>query len=378
MNSKKLHILFLCGWYPSRVLTNNGDFIQRHAEAVKLLHDVSVIHIISDQNCTKSIETISETINAIPTHIAYIKPSKNPLIKGIRFFRAFKLLLKKIGKFDIVHLNELFPFGLFALYIKWYKHKHYIISEHWTDYHQPLAQQISKLEITLSRLISKNASYICPVTQNLANSMLKLGLKGEYITVPNVVNNEFFVPIINKTNDLYTIVHISNMYDPHKNVSGILHTIKKLSEHILDFKLILIGENSIQYKKLSEELNINNFIDFIDHIPHQQIIKHIQNADVLVLFSNYENLPCIILESFSCGTPVISTNVGGISEFFPEQFGVLIEKKNEDQLLKHLIELKSKTHKNETVKQMNSYVADHFSPMSIAKQFSKIYYKSIV
>jgi len=45
---KKLHVLFLASWYPSRVLKTNGDFIQRHAEAVALQHNVTVLHVISD------------------------------------------------------------------------------------------------------------------------------------------------------------------------------------------------------------------------------------------------------------------------------------------------------------------------------------------
>ena len=44
---KNLHILFLCGWYPSKVLPKNGDFIMRHAKTVSSKHTVSVLHIIS-------------------------------------------------------------------------------------------------------------------------------------------------------------------------------------------------------------------------------------------------------------------------------------------------------------------------------------------
>lgn len=82
---KKLNILFLCGWYPSRVLPNNGDFIQRHAKAVSLLHSVEVIHIISDKNCTKKIEIETNQIDGIKTHIGYIKQTKNPILKCILF-----------------------------------------------------------------------------------------------------------------------------------------------------------------------------------------------------------------------------------------------------------------------------------------------------
>ena len=79
--NNKLHVLFLCGWYPSRVLPTNGDFIQRHAEAVSLNHDVSVIHLITDENCKQNIEIISKKENELNVHIAYLKPQKNYIKK---------------------------------------------------------------------------------------------------------------------------------------------------------------------------------------------------------------------------------------------------------------------------------------------------------
>ena len=78
---EKLHILFLASWYPSRVLKSNGDFIQRHAEAVALQHKVSVIHVKSDNNLKQKIEIDDKEVNGIRTIIAYVKNSKNPFIK---------------------------------------------------------------------------------------------------------------------------------------------------------------------------------------------------------------------------------------------------------------------------------------------------------
>jgi len=82
---KKLHVLFLASWYPSRILKSNGDFIQRHAEAVALRHKVSVIHVKSDDNLTDKIEIDDKEINGIRAIIAYVKNSKNPLVKWYRF-----------------------------------------------------------------------------------------------------------------------------------------------------------------------------------------------------------------------------------------------------------------------------------------------------
>lgn len=367
MDSKKQHILFLCGWYPSRVLPNNGDFIERHAEAVQLYHNVSVIHIITDSNCKKSIEIVSNE----NVHIAYIKPSKNKVLKAFHFYRAFKLLLQKIDHFDSVHLNELFPFGILALYLKWFKKKNFIISEHWTGYHKPLSEKISHTALKLSKLIAKQAQYICPVSKDLQLSMEELGLKGNYTIIPNVVNTNIFQPNV-KSNKKFTILHISNMVDSHKNVSGIIRAIKNFEQQNIPFELILVGENSKQYQFISDKLKITNQIKFIDHVSHEEVKRQMQQTDVFVLFSNYENQPCVILESFACGTPVISTNVGGISEFFPKDYGILIDSKNEDQLVKALVDIYHNKEKiNSTV--LHNYTKQNFSYETIGKRFSELY-----
>lgn len=368
--SERKHILFISGWYPSRVMPLNGDFVQRHAEAVSLAHNVSVLHIVSDKNSKEKIELTSSTKNGVKTHIAYIKYTKNPFQKGLRFFNAFKRLINKIGAFDVVHLNKLYPFGIFALYLKWTHQKPFIITEHWTGYHLPQAKNISGVELFISKLIGKHAKFICPVSRDLQNSMEEIGISGNYEVVPNVVDVSVFKPK-EKENKEFTILHVSNMLDPHKNVSGIIQTIKKFASFTENFKLVLLGNNSMRYRKISEELALSTYIDFIDHVPHQEVVGLMQGADVFVLFSNYENLPCVILESFACGVPVISSDVGGISEYFPEDCGFLISPGSQEELLEKLIEV----YKNQNFdkEKLHLYAKDNFSRSAIAQKFSNLY-----
>lgn len=368
--TNKLHVLFLCGWYPSRVLPNNGDFIQRHAEAVNTKHTVSVLHIITDPNLKTSIETSFEVVNNVQTHIAYIKPAKNNFKKASLFYKAFKLLLNKIDFFDLVHVNKLYPFGVLALFLKFFYKKPFIVTEHWTGYHSPDKYDIAFTEVKLSKLIAKSASFICPVSNDLKNSMLALKLHGEYTIVPNVVNTDNFTTTEKKMN-AFKVLHISNMLDKHKNVSGIISTFNLFLKHLPHAELILVGEKSIQYKTLTDTLNLSDSVTFIPHIPHKDVIKEMQNAHVFVLFSNYENLPCVILESFACGTPVISTDVGGIREFFPENFGYLIQKGNQNDFLEKLIAIEKQYSFNGN--DMHQYAVANFSVNKIAKMFSNLY-----
>ena len=161
--TKKLHIVFLCGWYPSKVLPTNGDFIERHAKAVSSLHKVTVFHIITDINATKKIEIDSNSLNGIDTHIAYLKQVKNPFLKAYLFLKAYKLLLTKVHHFDLIHLNEVFPFGLFCLYSTFFHKKKYIISEHFTGYLSFSKTKINYFHQQISKKTSIKSNYKkCP------------------------------------------------------------------------------------------------------------------------------------------------------------------------------------------------------------------------
>ncbi len=369
--TSKLHILFLCGWYPSRVLPSNGNFVQRHAESVAKKHLVSALHIITDEHATNNIEIVSKRIRQVETHIAYVRKTRNPFLKFYLFYKSFFLLLKKINSFDIVHLNEIYPFGIFSLYLKWFRKKKFIISEHWTDYKFPLSQKISVIQKLISKIIVKNSAFICPVSKDLEQSMKIFGFKGNYQVVPNVVDTNVFTPN-NTPIKKFTIVHISNMVDDHKNISGILNTLAKAQKEMESYEAIFIGTNSDKYRVLADELKLNS-VSFLDFLPHHELITYLQRASVFILFSNYENLPCVILESFSCGTPVISTDVGGISEFFPENFGKLIPLKSEDDLKSTLLDFYHKKYDIASKNKMHTYTVENFSPEYICKQFEKLY-----
>jgi len=369
--NNKLHILFLCGWYPSRVLPNNGDFIQRHAKAVSSLNKISVLHIISDENCIKEIEIVSEVLDGIQTHIGYVKKTNNPILKIYLYYKAFKLMLLKIGLIDVIHLNTLYPFGLLALHQKIIKKIPFIISEHWTGYHQPQASTLSFWRKLISKIIVRKAAFVCPVSNDLKNSLEQISYKGNYKPIPNVVDTSIFNPE-KIENSVFTIIHASNLVNEHKNIEGILQVIAKLQEKINPFVFKLIGKDAHKYETLAKELKINsNSIIFKNHISHQEVAKELNKSNLFILFSNYENLPCVILEAFSTGTPVISTDVGGIREYFPEDFGYLINKGNQEELLDNIIKIQNNFIVNK--QKMHSYVKQHFSEKVIALEFNKLY-----
>ena len=50
------------------------------------------------------------------------------------------------------------------------------------------------------------------------------------------------------------------------------------------------------------------------HIPNNDLITKINYSSILVMASSYEGFPMVIAEALTVGTPVITTDVGSISD----------------------------------------------------------------
>ena len=90
------------------------------------------------------------------------------------------------------------------------------------------------------------------------------------------------------------------------------------------------------------------------------------------MFSRYENLPCVILESLCCGLPVITSTVGGIPEVINTTNGVLVEPGNQGQLLQAMLHCM-----NDPTQFDRATIAAHaqqlFSYDAVGKQFAELY-----
>ena len=73
------------------------------------------------------------------------------------------------------------------------------------------------------------------------------------------------------------------------------------------------------------QLNLSaNAIQFTGMLPYEEVARLMRNSDAFVLFSLYENMPCVVLEALCCGLPVITSDVGGLKEVINQENGVLV------------------------------------------------------
>lgn len=349
MNSTRtIHSLFLSAWYPNRDDAMSGLFVRKHADALSEYCKVSVLYLHTDVS-VRRIEVIFQRFNKVneiliyyPSFTGRLKIICKPLYFCYAYFVGLKLLFRQHGRPDIIHVNILTRNALPALYLKFFNHIPYVITEHWTRYLDSRNSYKGLFRKILTRIAVRNAASVMPVSIDLQSAMQRHGLKNNnYRVINNVVEDFFFEKqvITPSTNQLKHIVHISCFDDEQKNISGILRVLATLMKLRNDFYITLAGtgKDFPALYKLTVTLQLPvDRIHFTGEQNPEQIAQLIKSADFFLLFSNHENAPVVISESLACGKPVVSTDVGGIPDMINSSNGILVKSGDEVALLSAL------------------------------------------
>lgn len=376
---QKPNVLFISSWYPSKEHETLGNFVQRHAEAINPFVNLWVLAVTSSTELEEEFQLEYFTINGVNTlHVYYQKVNSTiPILSSAkklsRYREAYNLGKKYLTEekgmttIDVIHCNVTFPAGIYALDCK-KKHKiPYLLTEHWTLF-LPYKNEFKKLNPLVKRKMKEivaNASRVVPVSEHLSKSMQEKGMKGSYTVIPNVADTQLFLLRTKQPTEIKQLLHVSTLVDDHKNISGIFRTLRKIAETRQDFHLVIVTDGDIEKAKiLQKSVGLQDrYVTYHGTKTPQEIAHFYQSSDFFVLFSNYENLPVVMVESLCCGLPFISSNVGGISEFINESNGCLVEPEDEESLwekinfmLDNLENFNSKTIRESAVSQFDSSI----------------------
>ena len=400
-----MNILHLLSWFPTSDDPTLGNFCVRMIDALpEDCHSV-ILSVCDGKDMTKSFE-VKEIKGAHHTHVQiYIRPPKINAIRKLKMLRMYQYGLRYIKKHffkpDLIHLHVTYPLGQVALLWKKLFGYKYVLTEHWTIY-QPQNKEvlIGKLKRKIVK-IANNAELIMPVSLDLQRCMEGHGVNNKFKVIYNLVNTDMFKlrqPCIDSSlrtglrrndmhggaaeNDLHVwkkhILHISTLRDEAKNFSGILRTIERLRQQRDDFELHVIHDyDAPEFKAFVEGNNLSDCVIFHGKKTSAEVAEAYRQADFFVLFSNFENLPCVIVEAFASGVPVLSTAVGGIAEILSPERGILIPQGDEDALLQGMNQMLD--HSSEYDRQaIRDYAIKTFAAQNIGQQIFETYKEIVI
>lgn len=372
-----MNILHLLSWFPTPDDPTLGNFCVRMIDALPDECHSVILSVCDGKEMTKAFE-VKEIKGAHHTHVqVYIRPPKVNAIRKLKMLRMYQFGLKYIKKHffepDLIHLHVTYPLGQVALLWKKLFGYKYVLTEHWTIY-QPQNQEVlvGKLKRKIVK-IANNAEVIMPVSLDLQRCMEGHGVKNRFRVIYNLVNTDIFKLGAPNHSEKKHMLHISTLRDEAKNFSGILRVIERLKQQRDDFELHVIHDYEVpDFKTFVAEHNLTDCVIFHGKKTSAEVAEAYQKADFFVLFSNFENLPCVIVEAFASGVPVLSTSVGGIAEIVSDERGILIPQGDEEALLQGMNQMLDHCHEYDR-EAIRDYAIKTFAAQNIGQQIFEVY-----
>lgn len=307
------------------------------------------------------------------------------LTLGMRWIYRFLIPLSiDVPKADISHLTiSGFPV-IPALVLKYKYNTPIIATEHGVFIRERLiAINTSEYSFFLKKLLIRFSESITELVYHKADAIISVnkfnmtwekmyGANPEKLEVIyNGVDHNLFVPKPKPehTKDIPTVVAAARIFEL-KDVLTMIRSCAVVKKSIPNVQYLVYGDNDAvpeytdECNRLIEELELKeNFkLAGFHSKPHELFSE----GDVSILTSISEGFPYTVIESMSCGIPVVATDVGGVSEALDSSTGFICKPKDFEEIGNRVVELlqneelRNQMGRNAREKVINNFTIDKF------------------
>ena len=278
----------------------------------------------------------SEPFHQIRFNSGFIDQILIRLLPGIHH----KFILRKIDSSIspdpnvILHGHWIYPHGYYITCLAKKYNVPCVVTAHGSDIHTiPRRNRIIK-KYTLDTL--ESADKIIFVSKTLLASAKELGYSGENaVVIPNGIDPTYFYPVEKETamektgwkqSKKYVVGFVGNLIYV-KRADKFVKIFSEIQKIIGDVEFVLVGDGDLREEIQNECSELGVMVTFAGRVPHEAVAAWMNLFDVMILPSRNEGWPCVVLEAYACGVPVVGSNNGGIAEALGG-LGVVVEEGN--------------------------------------------------
>jgi glycosyltransferase involved in cell wall biosynthesis len=175
-------------------------------------------------------------------------------------------------------------------------------------------------------------------------SMLGPAIK-EARVIPNGVDTDLFRPAVDRASirdrlgiprSACVLLFVANgiRNNRWKDYATLRAAVHELARDNINSPLVFIGLGENSPPEVIGEARVE-FIPFTTN--HSDVVPYFQIADVYIHAAHAEAFPNTILEALACGTPVVATATGGISEQVDNGVtGFIVKQNNVEDIVRHI------------------------------------------
>ena len=244
-------------------------------------------------------------------------------IKGLRKFGGYLYIISLIwylwrrrGDYDVIHVHGL-NYHTFAAVVAGRLTGRKVVAK---LANSGRASDIGKMQqdqqLALARFMFPTAlkcDCFVALNETVVQELMAVGVpRRKIVALPNGVEVEEIEAKANyRLHNPGRIIFVGRLHK-QKGLDTLLHACQQLCERYPDeIRLQLFGDGPLREEltALADRLGLTPHVEFRGETD--QVVKHLQEADIFVLPSRAEGVSNALLEAMSCGLPVVASDVPG-------------------------------------------------------------------
>ena len=268
----------------------------------------------------KEIEKSKKDNFKLIIHIHEIHNLHGLLIASI-FRNEKKIVQHHGGSWPLKHIKQTKRYKLFFPF--------FILGQIWEN----LVMRNIKCFYVLSR---DEMDYLHKRTPNSKIVFQTMGIEEDYFKTTNKKDARKKLRLSLDKKYLLFIGRIADI----KGVGFLLEAMNKIKDNKnIELKIIGFGPQESKFKDYAKKNNLKN-VEFLGGVFGRRKLLYLSAADALILPSTKEGAPVTVMEALARNTPVVVSDVGGVSLMIEnKREGIIIKQKNPEDIVKGIREV---------------------------------------
>lgn len=197
----------------------------------------------------------------------------------------------------------------------------------------------------LDFLAGQSADEIIAISDHVEEELKESYHFGKKVSmIPHGVDTERFSPCDKVhsacTDEKFTIVTVGRL-GPRKGIGLAIRGISELDDPNIELLIGGTGRHEDRLREIAKKEDVIEQVKFLGYVPDEELPLLYSSADVFSLTSRYEGLGLVLLEAMACGTPVVATDVGGVSTIVEDGQNGFLTQRNAKEFSKCLKKIMS-------------------------------------
>lgn len=313
-----------------------------------------------------------------------LEPLKLPPLLISQCLHTLYLLMR--NKYSLIHAHWLIPQGLLAVIAAHIFHIPAVITVHGGDVFRlrhPFFNRLKRFALKRACRVTVNS----PATKKAVLELVP-DLKNLYEIPMGIPDETTYQCTFTKQAQRstgpapFTIIFVGRLTF-EKGVEDLLQAMSILLQKRRDVKLLLVGDGQEKetFLSMAKKLGIAESTEFIGAVPHEDVLRILQKADVFVAPSRItkdgwqEAQGLSIAEAMSVGIPVVATHVGGIPSMIRhKKTGLLVPSESPKELASAIEFLLCNTQKaQEMAQKAQKFISNYCGQSHVTAAFAALF-----